>query len=151
MTNKYGLEKGRQFKKGCVPWNKGKKMPFNENSAKTQFKTGNLPHNHRPVGSERFSKDGYLEIKIADPKTWKGAHILLWEEHNGKLPKGHCVVFRDGDKQNIVIENLECVSRGELMKRNSIHNYPAEIVHLHQLRTALNRQINKRTKGNINE
>ncbi len=32
------------------------------------FAKGNVPPNHRPVGSERISKDGYIEVKVAEPK-----------------------------------------------------------------------------------
>lgn len=31
-----------------------------------------FPSNHKPVGSERIdSKDGYVLIKVAEPRTWK--------------------------------------------------------------------------------
>ena len=53
------------FEKGLVPANKGKKMPFNQNSARTQFKKGNLPHNTKFLGHERLTKDGYVEVSIA--------------------------------------------------------------------------------------
>ena len=83
-----------------------------------------------PVGSTRVSADGYLQRKISDtgyPRDWKSIHILLWEEHVGPIPTGHCVCFKDNNKQNVVIDNLELITRAERMRRNSIHRYPPEL------------------------
>jgi hypothetical protein len=127
MTNNNLLESGKvhRFQKGQTSWNKGKYMRVSE---KTEFKMGHMPHNYRPVGSERVTKDGYLERKIADPKTWKGVHLILWEEVNGPIPARHKVIFVDNNKQNVVIDNLLLVTFEEAMRRNSIHRYPKEIV-----------------------
>ena len=87
---------------------------------KTSFKKGNIPENYRPIGSTRYcSKDGYKYIKVADPNKWELAHRVIWEEHNGKIPKGHIVLFRDRDINNLDIDNLTLVSRAELLKLNS--------------------------------
>lgn len=61
------------------------------------------------------------------PRDWKSIHILLWEEHVGPIPIGHCVCFKDNNKQNVVIDNLELITRAERMRRNSIHRYPPEL------------------------
>lgn len=140
-----------RFKPGHRTWNKGASFNAGGRSKETQFKKGMKPHTWQPIGAERFSKDGYLQRKAFDtgypPKDWIGVHILLWQEHHKKdLPKGHAIVFKDGDKTNIVIENLECLSRAELMKRNSVHNLPKELAELVQLRGALNRRINHAEK-----
>lgn len=137
------------FQKGHVPANKGKKMPYNANSARTRFKKGQIPPNQVPIGSLTHDKDGYLKIKVSDGSTkkdrWKFVHRKLWEEHHGKIPEGHIVAFRNGDKTDIRIENLELISMKENMARNSLdRNYPPELKQLTQLIGALNRQINKR-------
>lgn len=140
-----------RFKPGHQTWNKGINFNPGGRSAETRFKKGMKPHTWQPIGTERFSKDGYLQRKVADTgeklKDWVYVHIFLWQEHHKKdLPKGHAIVFKDGDKTNIVIENLECLSRAELMKRNSVHNLPKELAELVQLRGALNRRINHAEK-----
>lgn len=140
-----------RFKKGFPPWNKGIPFKSGGRSAETQFKTGKMPHNHKPVGHERISKDGYLERKIAEPKTFKAVHVMVWEQEHGPVPKGHAVTFRQGRKtaigDQITIDALELVSRSDLMRRNSYHNrYPKEICQAIQLRGALMRQIKKREK-----
>lgn len=90
-------------------------------SPKTEFKKGNKPSNWLPIGTERVSKDGYIEIKVQDgklQKNWKGKHIVLWEKINGVVPKGHKIIFADGNKKNIKISNLILVSNAEMLILN---------------------------------
>jgi hypothetical protein len=116
---RYGLKNGcdSRFAPGQVPHNKGKKKWW-EGGEETQFKKGNRPWNWRPVGSERINAYGYAEVKVRNPKKWKAKHILVWEEANGKVPKGHVVIFADGDKTNFALSNLLLVSRSELAVMN---------------------------------
>lgn len=145
------LRSGTQFKPGHKTWNKGMKG-LNIGGVETQFKPGNRSgialEMYQPIGTERLSKDGYIQRKVNDDmpihRRWRGLHIIKWEAINGPLPEGHALTFRDGDKLNTAIENLELLPRSELMKRNSRHlNYPKEINKLIQLRGAITRQINK--------
>lgn len=135
-----------RFKAGHETWNAGRKgWQAGGRSTQTQFRPGQMPTNHKPVGYERVTAEGYRERKIAEPKTFRAVHVLLWEEYLGPMPKGCAVIFKNRDKTDIRIDNLALVTRAELMRRNSYHNrYPKEIARLIQLRGALNRQINKR-------
>nr|DAY42625.1 MAG TPA: HNH endonuclease [Caudoviricetes sp.] len=109
--------RGCLYKKGKVPWNKGKKGYMGAN--RTSFKKGHKPKNWRPVGSERVDKDGYTLTKIAEPKKWALKHRVIWgEHHKNKVPKGSVIIFADGDRSNFSIENLICVSRNELRVLN---------------------------------
>ena len=85
-------ESGR-FKKGMVPANKGLRRPGYSpgRMAKTQFKTGNAPHNTHPIGSYRLDKDGTLQRKINNNRgnnsvRWRSVHELIWIEANGPGP-----------------------------------------------------------------
>lgn len=112
--------------KGCTPANKGKKWD-EYMSAEAQararlncFKKGNRPKQYEPVGTiKEVRKDGYLKKKIADPNKWELLHRLVWEKHNGPIPKGHNIQFRDGNRKNCTIENLYMISRDKQMIDNS--------------------------------
>jgi hypothetical protein len=145
-----------RFQKGQTPANKGLRRPgWSPGRMKeTQFKKGERQGRaadlYQPIGTERVSKDGYRERKINDDlpfqRRWRAVHILVWEEANGPVPRGHAVVFRNGDKTDIRIENLECITHAELMARNTIHNLPKPLAQTIQLLGALKRQINKKEK-----
>lgn len=123
MTGRTG-----QYAKDAQAWNKGKKMPFNPNSAKTQFKAGHQPHNTNYLGHERVSKDGYVEISIYDEKM-KGnfkrryalKHRWLWEQKHGPLPKGMCLKCLDGDKTNTNPENWAAIPRAMLPRLSGVY------------------------------
>ncbi len=117
------------FPKGNVPPNKGKKGICAPGSEKGWFQKGQVPTNHKPIGSERIDVDGYTLIKIKEPRTWALKHKLIWEEKNGPVPKGYAVIFGDGNKQNLDINNLLLVSRKKLlvMNRNSLIQNETEL------------------------
>jgi hypothetical protein len=108
-----------KFKPGHVPANKGKKGLGGWEP--TQFKKGHRPQNYRPVGSERINVDGYVEVKIADPNKWRLKHQVVWEEANGPVSKGHCLIFLDGNKLNLSIDNLQLITRNQLARLNQNH------------------------------
>lgn len=137
-----------RFSIGNEPWNKGIKWSAGGRSRETQFKPGNKPHTHRPIGSERETKDGILIRKISDTgnkKTdWRPVHVLEWERHNGPLSSGHVVIFKNGDRRDFTRQNLIKVTRAELMRMNSRHTrYPPELNDVMQLRGVLKRKINE--------
>lgn len=108
------------FEKGHVPWNKGLKG-IKTGGIQTQFKKGHIPYNRLPINSERISKDGYVYVKVQDGhlnKNWKLKHVLIWEQKNGPLPKGHAVIFGDGNNSNFDINNLILVTRRQLLTLN---------------------------------
>lgn len=115
-TKRYGIKSGRdgRFKPGNKPHPDAR--PKGPNT--TSFKKGNKPHNWNPIGHLRWYGSGkhkYLQIKLTDTrntlKDYVHVHRLIWFKHNGKIPEGHNVIFRDGDKTNFDIENLMLVSR----------------------------------------
>lgn len=127
-----------QFQKGIKSWNKGMKG-LQIGGVETQFKKGQTPHNIKPIGY-RSLRDGYLVEKME--KGFEFVHVLLWKQHNGEIPKGMFVVFKDRNKNNITIDNLEIITRVEHMRRNHIQNLPEELKEVVHLKKSLTRKIN---------
>lgn len=89
------------------------------------FKKGHRPKTAVPVGTITVAKtmngsreELYYKKKVAEPNRWKLLHRLVWEEHNGPIPKNHVVTFLDGDWRNCDISNLMCISRGANCRAN---------------------------------
>lgn len=130
-------KKSGQFKVGAVSFNKGLKQTEYmskaaiEKSKKTRFKKGNLPANTKADNVVTIRRDTsarpYKYIRLSQG-VWELHHRVVWERNNGKIPKDHIVVFKDGDSLNTDIKNLELISKAENMLRNSRHNYPEEII-----------------------
>jgi len=158
-VQKFGV--AHRFMKGHIPANKGisQKEYMSgeaiERTKATRFKKGDKPHNTRPdyYESVRKQQNGrqYIFIKLPGHNKMFGKHIYLWEIHNGKVPKGHNVIFKDNNTLNCSIENLECISNADNMERNTLYRYPKEIQKLIQLTGAVNRQINKHSKPATND
>ena len=119
VFKRYRFNSGRTgyFTKGQEPFNKGRKG-LNPRSV-TSFQDGNRPHNAVEVGTERITKDGLIEVKTADPNTWRSKHAIMWERHhNATVPDGHVVIFADRDRRNFTTNNLLLVSKAELVVMN---------------------------------
>jgi len=86
--------------------------------SKFWFQPGQTPALKKPIGYERVNKTGYTWVKVREPDTFKAKHRFIWEKHHGKIPANHCLIFLDGNKQNITLDNLALVSRGELAVLN---------------------------------
>jgi len=144
-----------RFEPGRQPLNKGVNFKSGWRSGETRFQKGNRSGvavtRYRPIGSERISKNGYLERKINDDlprhKRWKLLHLIIYEEAHGKLPEGQIVTFKDGNPLNVAIDNLVATTRVDLMRSNSIHNYGPEISYLMMLRGQIIRKINRTIKN----
>ena len=146
-----------RFKPGNQTWNAGMKgLDMGPRSHATRFKKGErrgaAARNWVPIGSERITDDGYLQRKLTDtgypPRDWVAVHIIVWTEHHGPVPKGCTVTFKDGNRANVDIANLELLTRRELMARNTVHNYPPELRKVIRLKAVLTRKINQRGGGN---
>lgn len=100
---KNGIKSGRsgQFKKGLIPWHAGKK--------------GAIKSRLKPDGATRIDKSGYVLIKAdGGNRNFRPKNRVIWEQHNGAIPKGHVIVFADQDNNNFDIDNLICVPRRDL-------------------------------------
>lgn len=136
-----GIKSGRTgcFEKGCISFNKGKKQTEYmtpegiEQSSKTRFQKGKninkQRHKYAEVGTEVVDKNGYIMVRVAERienkshQFWKFKQQLIYEQHYGEIPKGHKVIFADGNNRNFDIDNLILVSNAELLKMNQYGLY----------------------------
>ncbi len=120
-----------QFTPGHEPWNKGKHVDIGGKA--TQFKPGHKPHNTKMDGYISIRRDksgrGYKYIRLAKGK-WALYHRHLWEKHNGAIPGGHVLRFKDGDSLNCSLDNLELVPRSDHVRLN--HNREKAAMSMHK-------------------
>lgn len=106
-----------------------------------------------PEGAERIAANGQLYRKVnadgaSHAERWRPVHELVWVAENGPIPEGCIIVFKPGfrttDPARITPERVECVTRAELMRRNSRSRLPLDLVRAIAARAALMRRINQR-------
>lgn len=123
---RHGLNSGLTgyFKKGCCPY-KPQPGTHAQGCEKTWFKPGCTPHNLKPIGYERVTQDGYIEVKVRMKKSRPNCndnfvpkHRLIWEQANGPLPPGYVVIFKDGNKRNFALDNLAAITKKERLDMN---------------------------------
>lgn len=155
IAGKIGMQHPRsiatRFHKGQIPPNKGKKVSpeVYEKMSHTMFKKGHISENKREVGAERVNVYGYIEIKVAEPNVWRLKHRIVWEQHNGAIPPGYNVQFKNHNTQDCGIENLYLISKAEQMRNENslIAKYPKELQDVIRLKGVVNRQIHKHQKN----
>lgn len=139
-----------RFKKGHIPHNKGKKMSSfaSEETIKlflqNSFKKGNIPHNTKSDGIITIRKDqrGIPQkfIRISQNK-WEFLSRYNYKKSFGEIPPGMIVAFKDKNTLNCDPENLMLLTRRENMLRNSIVNYPPELVSTIHVLSKLKKRI----------
>lgn len=138
------------FKPGHRPWNTGKKgWRAGGRSADTRFQPGSVSPRWDPqiycVGALRINHDGALEIKVrAGSRSWVSLARWTWETERGPIPRGMVVRASNGDPHDTRIGNLRLATRADIMRQNSLHNYPEPLARAIQLRGALIRKLNRR-------
>lgn len=88
-----------------------------------RFKKGEKHGGQIPsvIGARRKNERGFWLIKVAQPNVWKREHIYIWEKEYGKLSKDKCLVFLDGNKDNVKLKNLKAVKRREQLLMSRIN------------------------------
>lgn len=155
-----------QFKKGQVPFNKGLRRPgwsvgrMRETQFRKGERSGIAAQNWRPIGTILPDTEGYLRIKVREAiygkeptgfgnvKVWPLLQRHVWEQAHGPVPPSHVVCFRDGDRNNCDLGNLECISRADLARRNVMWaRYPRELAEAIQANGALKRKMRRLSDG----
>ncbi len=142
-----------RYPKGHVPANKGLRRPGWSvgRMRETQFKKGQFPVGKDPefyvLGALRVNTDGYIDMRISfrpGALGWRALHKIIWEDANGPIPMGHILRFRNGDKLDVCLENLELITLAENCRRNSIHRLPLDLKAAIQINGQLKRRIRER-------
>ena len=124
QVSKAGIK--TRFKKGQEPWSKGKKLGIRPGMEKSMFKKGHVPDNTMPLGTKMKFDNGYWyeKVNIAGKRQcvmegarglkqsgrWRACHYILWEKYNPPLPDGMVLIFKDGNRDNLTIDNLMAVN-----------------------------------------
>lgn len=167
---RHGIKRGITgwFQKGHSPRNKGKKLEdyikdpervseIKKRISVTQFKKGEPPVNEMPIGSIVVNSYGYKLRKKQMEGTiwerWELLHRAVWEEHNGPIPDGMFVIFKDGDKLNCSIENLALISRAEnaILNRMKLRSEDPDLTEAGVAVAKLRIAIKEKRKGAKNE
>jgi len=97
---------GNQFAKGNpknrTTWNKGDTA---------------LDKHPQWKGGVQHVRNDCVYITVAPNKRVRRP-LLVWESVYGPLPKGYIILHKDGDRYNDDIDNLEAITRAELLSRN---------------------------------
>jgi Mor family transcriptional regulator len=133
-----------QFVKGHKVWNKGVKLGEGFGGKATQFPKGHKPHNWKPEGSIRTNVDGYKEIKVG--KKYVLLHRHIYVAQVGEIQNHEVIRFKDGNKSNLDLNNLEKISREEHAIRNSVHNLPEDIKEVVKLKRTITKLITEHGK-----
>ena len=91
-----------------------------KSATSTSFQKGQNPHNTAKIGAEAITKDGYIKIKIAQPKTWKFKHHMVWEKAHGKISAGLVIWFHDQNRENCDLSNLCLIPRSLQVRFNKL-------------------------------
>lgn len=112
--------------------------------------------NRLPIGAERLhDSTGSVWVKVSHDgnrhcERWRPKQHIVWEQATARtVPRGYCVMFKDGNKQNFNLSNLELITRREMSARGFARfvTYPESLQTAIRLTRKLEREIGRRVKG----
>lgn len=107
-------------------------------------------HYRREILDETTTTDGYTYVKV-DEAIWVRKHRYLYEKYIGKIPEGHVVIFKDGNKQNFDLDNLMLADTKLLGRVASLMTDDEELNEIVILNGKLQNKIEELEKGGSNE
>lgn len=118
------------FEKGTTPWNKGTRGVMKKN--RTSFTRDTLPCKAKIGKPNKGDRHSGVVCTVEERTPAKDSRTGKYYMHHKRIPYARyvlnqagievprgCVVYhKDGDYENNELENLEVITRSELMKRN---------------------------------
>ena len=113
------------YTKGHIPANKGLQVAWNKGlkglhlSPKTEIKPNAWVGSSHPSwkGGIQKNKNDCVYIYKSKYKRVRRP-VAVWEAYRGVVPKGFCVVYKNGLAHDDCIDNLCIISRRDLLKLN---------------------------------
>jgi hypothetical protein len=107
---------------------------------------------HAKVGTIRYEKSKkQYRIKIeCHPLSrrryeWISLPRYIWQRDVGDIPPGYAIYVKNGDQTDVRLENLECISRREVMDRHRIQSlYPSAMIAVLRAHKKLKRAIDEK-------
>lgn len=112
-----GNNSGKRFtREGSIGNQHAKGNPPNA----TTFQKGKFIMEKHPfwTGGIHYMKKDCVWVMIESKKRERRPK-LVWESVNGKLPKGYVIYHIDGNRYNDDINNLQAITRAELVRLNN--------------------------------
>lgn len=85
------------------------------NGLNGRYGEGRQSPNIKPIGYEAKNSKGITVVKIKNGE-FRAKHRMIWEGRYGEIPEDHHIVFLDGNKENLELDNLLMVSKEEFGK-----------------------------------
>jgi hypothetical protein len=71
------------------------------------------------IGDTKHNYRGDVIIKVSTKgnyyNQWKLKKNVIWKAANGRIPKNHSLILLDGNKDNLELDNIACVSQSILI------------------------------------
>lgn len=104
-----------------------------------------------PIGTVKYQATWkQYRIKVAcapgsrRPHEWITLQRYVWQRDVGDIPPGHVIHVKNGDPEDMRLENLECISRAETLAR-----YRIQLLYPKPMQAVL--RANKKLKRIIDE
>lgn len=114
-----------------------KQLHIHRNANSGIFQKGEQRAKTYRIGDERVH-NGYVWVKVNDiqhsgkitmkqfKENWMPKQRYVYEQHHGKIPDGHIVVFLDSNSMNFSPDNLYCIPRRINAIMNQNHWFTTE-------------------------
>lgn len=125
-TNYRKSKKGKEYQKKYYEKNKDKKLQYLKDYyvnhiEEEKERTAKYRIEHKDKYREyarryaRNNKDKVYETRRRCYRKHFNKGLSVWEEEYGRIPKGYCLVYKDGNKNNCNLDNLMLIEKKDML------------------------------------